>query len=320
MIKHYIVTVMLSMFFNLCSAQDNTYTLLGHSGKINSLAFTKDNSYLLSASQDGTIKTWKAEDNFRNEKTLTVSDASITSINMSPSGDEFTASSYKHFYIYSFPLLKKLEQKKNAHTTFVTSANYSKNQKFIVTTCWRDNTLILWNRTKLSKEKIFVESEWTDLAIFINDDKYIASANHTNTIKIWDVNSGNLVRTLAAHTDWVYGMVQDPEGKLLYSASLDGTIKVWDTSTWKIIKSVQAHNEGISSISISSNGKYLATTSLDKTIKLWKTYDLKEILQLSGHQSSVLTAVFSSDLKYLATGSTDKTIKIWDISLILQNQ
>jgi WD40 repeat protein len=282
------------------------------------VAFSKDGKYLLSGSQDASIIVWNVEKNFSNEKAITISNSSITDIDFSPSGNEIAISTYKSFFTYNFPELKKLCKRKNAHTSFVKCANFSKNGELIITSSWRDNTLILWKTKKLKKERIFPESEWTDYARIIADDSCVASANHSNTIKIWDITNGNLIRTLAGHKDWVYCFFVTIDGKYLVSGSLDKTIKVWDLNNGKLIKSIEAHSDGVTSLCLSGNGKYFASTSLDKTIKIWSIESFSEIAVLKGHNETVLSAAFSPDSKYLATSSSDKTIKIWDIRNLLK--
>lgn len=316
--KRAITVLILNLVFIVGFSQNNIYTLTGHNGNVNTLTFSKDGKYLLSGSQDGTIKVWNVETNFSNEKTIAASDASITDINFSPSGSDFTVCTYKKFYIYKYPDFKKKSKKRNAHTSFVECANYSKNGELIVTSSWRDNTLILWRAKGLKKLKVFAESEWSDNAIIISDDKYVASANHGNTIKIWDIQSGNLVRTLAGHADWIYDLFITNDGKYLISGSLDKTIKVWDLNSGKLLQSITAHYDGISALSLSDDGKYFASTSLDKTTKIWSIENFSEIASLSGHEDNVLAVAFSHDGKYLATASADKTIKIWDIKNLVK--
>ena len=62
------------------------------------------------------------------------------------------------------------------------------------------------------------------------DGKTIASASHDQTVRLWDVETGNLQNTLQGHTREVTSVAFAPDGKILASASEDGTVLLWDMS------------------------------------------------------------------------------------------
>ena len=47
------------------------------------------------------------------------------------------------------------------------------------------------------------------------------------SIKIWDVITGNCLKTLKGHSDWVNFLVKINENTIA-SASKDKTIRIWD--------------------------------------------------------------------------------------------
>ena len=148
---------------------------------------------------------------------------------------------------------------------------------------------------------------------FSPDGKTLASGSSDFTIKLWDVESGLQIKSLAGHVDMVNSVAFSPDGKTLASGNGDNTIKLWNVETGQQIKSfLQA--DVVRSVAFSPDGKTLASGSNDRTIKLWNVEIGQQIPKsLTGHADWVLSVMFSPDGKTLASGSKDKTIKIWNV-------
>ncbi|QMS86793.1 protein kinase [Nostoc edaphicum CCNP1411] len=150
---------------------------------------------------------------------------------------------------------------------------------------------------------------------FSSDGTTLGSASDDKTIKLWNLASGQEIRTLKGHSNWIWTVGFSPDSKTLASGSADMKIKLWNLETGKLIRTLEGHSDGITSVAFSPDGKTLASgsASKDMKIKLWKLETGKLIRTLEGHINGVPSVVFSPDGKTLASGSWDKTIKLWNV-------
>jgi WD40 repeat protein len=66
-------------------------------------------------------------------------------------------------------------------------------------------------------------------------------------IKLWEVKTGTLVRSLGGHGSSTTSVAFSLEGQLLASGSLDRTIKIWDVATSAEVRTLSGHTDCVSS-------------------------------------------------------------------------
>ena len=93
------------------------------------------------------------------------------------------------------------------------------------------------------------------------------SASQDTTIKVWNLNTGTVRRTLTGHTQFVYALKVLNNG-ILVSGSYDKTIKFWDLTDGTLITTL-AQNEGVFSFELLENGD-LACGLMDGSIKIYE--------------------------------------------------
>lgn len=69
--------------------------------------------------------------------------------------------------------------------------------------------------------------EYVHFLEFSRDGKYLISAGHDRTVRVWDFTTRRLVATLKGHLAPVRFVAVAPDGRALLSGSEDGTVRLW---------------------------------------------------------------------------------------------
>ncbi|KAK3676929.1 hypothetical protein LTR78_003133 [Recurvomyces mirabilis] len=140
------------------------------------------------------------------------------------------------------------------------------------------------------------------------DDNVIMSGSYDSTVKIWDVNTGEELRTLRGHTSGIRCLQFDD--KKVMTGSLDCTIKLWNWRTGECLRTFQAHTAGI--ITLHFSGRYVASGSMDRTIRVWDA-EAKQTFLLRGHTDWVNSVRVDEPSRTLFSASDDLTVRLWDL-------
>lgn len=165
------------------------------------------------------------------------------------------------------------------------------------------------------QEEVFltIEDKPITALVFSKDRKYIASASENKTIKLWNAETGQLVRRIEEQGNGVLSLAFSPDSQYLASSSWSNSISLWNVKTGKLVRRLKGHVKAVNSISFSRSGKLLASASFDKTVRVWDVATGNHISVMSGHSGEVHVVAFSPDGTFIASGARDKTIRLWDV-------
>ena len=285
---------------------------------IRSLVFAPDSKTLASASDEKIIKIWDALAGLELNRLVGHKD-NIWSVAFSPDGKMLASGSFDRTLKFWDPSKNKIlcDLKRSSE---IWSIAFSPNGRMLASGDTACTITLFGVPTSTAKSGKFDVKEIKILQghggdvfglSFSPDNKLLASGSHDNTVKIWDVKSGECLHTLTGHNHLTFSVAFSPDGKMVASGSFDKTIKLWNVETGEEIRTLQGHEGQIRVVAFSPDGTVIASASEDGTIKIWETATGKRLQNLTDHVPSwVHGLAFSPDGRFLA--SSDYQIKIWE--------
>lgn len=140
------------------------------------------------------------------------------------------------------------------------------------------------------------------------NESILATGSYDTNIKVWDIETGDEIRTLEGHENGIR-CLQFDDTKLI-SGSVDRTVKIWNWHTGECLSTLPGHTGGI--ISLHFDATILISGSMDKTIKIWNFED-KSTFMLRGHSDWVNAVKLDSASRTVLSASDDCTVRLWDL-------
>jgi len=138
----------------------------------------------------------------------------------------------------------------------------------------------------------------------------LASGSWDDTIKLWNLATGQVEATLEDQTDAIAAMTALPDGRLATGSRDATTIKLWNLASKKVEATLEGHAGAVAALAVLPDGR-LASGSWDCSIKLWNLASGQVEATLEGHTQKVAALAVLPDGR-LASGSHDNTVKLWN--------
>ena len=302
--------------------------LEGHTDWIWSVAFSPDGQMLASSGNDQTIKLWDVLTG-RCIRTLEGHAKWVCSVAFSRNGQVLASGSDDHtvklWDIHTGQLLQNLQ----GHTGMVKSVAFDPTGQALISG-GRDGVIRLWDVTTGQCLKTFggnlpsliMSVAYTSRAgssqksmtngFESTTDHLLASGSQSGIVRVWEVSTGDCVKTLKGHSSTVWSVDFHPNGQTLLSGSHDSTVKVWNAQTGQSLRTLRGYSAGVRAIAFSPDGQLLASGSDDKKVRLWEMQADCHLYTLGEHISGVWSVAFSPDGQTLASTGVD-AIRLWDM-------
>ena len=167
---------------------------------------------------------------------------------------------------------------------------------------------------------------------YTNEGNQIVSISEDKTIKVWDVESGKMLKKFESQIGdgfegMFYASALSPDGKLLAVAGYkvnsekENYILIVDIAKGVQVGTAIGHSDVINSLSFSASGTFLASGGADNSVRIWKMTGTPELslvttLNTAGPVSCVS---FNSKTQDLAVAQETKDVIVFALAGLDQN-
>ena len=264
-------------------------TLTGHDHTVSSVAFVPGRDQLVSASRDKSIKVWEVATGYC-VRTLTGHDQWVRRCIVSP-----------------LPV---------STTTLIPIAAAASSSSSVAASTGSTESNASSTRTTTAAAA----------AAAATTTYLLASCSMDQTIRIWNLKTGECLSVLNDHTHVIEHIAftnQLADDNIAKSAADDSHNSTANGTATASTRTAAASSSSSSSFSSSSalsstssmgGGLHLVSCSRDKSIKLWHLPSASCIRTLVGHDNWVRQVTFTPSGRYVVSCSDDKSIRCWDLA------
>jgi WD40 repeat protein len=279
-----------------------------HNEDVTDALVTQDNSLLVTAGLDGSVRFW----DFENGSPLEVFNygSGILDIDINQANSLVVAGREdglisvididrrKNTYFYDFAVGS------------ITVTKFQPNDQWLGIAT-REGYTRIWRLYSGTPEKGPNHNLEIFNLVFSPDGKLMVSVGEDSAARIARAETGRQTHVIK-HNDWVEDVAFSPDSSWFATVSDDKLVRVIDAETG-LEKLRMSHGGFVQRVEVSPNGNWLASTGYDSAVRIWDSHT--GALMLDASIDGIGSALeFSPDGDHIIAGDRDGNITIWDIT------
>ena len=258
-------------------------TLTGHKGGVLAVAVTPDGRLAVSGSDDKTLKVWNLQ---TGQELITLSGHldGVGAVAVMPYGR----------YVISVGKDRKMKV-----------WDLQIGRELFTLTRFRDAMRFLIDLLRGRSPDV------TTVALTPDGHQAIAASGE-RTLKVWDLQTGQVKHTLKGHRGHVTAVAMMSDGRRAISGSEDGTLRVWDLQTGREVLTLARLRDRVVGIAVTPDGHRAVSASWN-CLKVWDLQTGRQEQSLIGRGAKVTAVAMMPDGRRVISAADDGTLTIWDL-------
>ncbi|KAH8430968.1 uncharacterized protein LDX57_008630 [Aspergillus melleus] len=286
------------------------HILEGHTEPVLAAVFTPDNRFVVSGSDDCSIRIWDTESG-TNVRCLKGHTGSVMNLAVSPDGRWIGSASVDCTVRLWNLHTGTLEMVSNTdHYKSILTFSMDSNSIIFLSAC---NAIQIWDlHAKVRRHAYQLHSSLVGPTALSPHGKWVASVDSSGIIRVGDIYTGKMHKMFRPE-GLVSSIVFLSNNSEIASISRgEGVVQVWDIRTGSMLCSYQGNTGTIMSTICLSDGRRVAISAYE-TVKIRDMKDDDVLQSFSGHDGFIQTVDLSSDGRRVVSGSDDNTLRIWNV-------
>jgi WD40 repeat protein len=288
-------------------------TLLGHTGRVHSVAFSPDGALLASQADDNTLRIWNVSAGLLRHSVCLGGQSSQGGASMAFAPDgmlcvivDGTAQLWR---VDDGTLLRVLDGTARVSSVAIAPAG----SLLAVGSSWSERCeplIQLWDATDGRRLRSLQAQHFgAVVSLAFSQDGALLAAGDEH-IRLWRVGDGALVLTLPAQAEaeLVFSLAFSPDGTTLAAGSGDNALRLWHVADGMLLYALVGPIAAgyVRSVAFAPDGRLLAAgMSASRAVQLWRIPQGTLVRTPSGPPGGVSGVAFSPDGKFLAWGTAD---------------
>jgi beta-lactamase regulating signal transducer with metallopeptidase domain len=149
--------------------------------------------------------------------------------------------------------------------------------------------------------------------VFSPDGRKALSCSADGTICLWEIDTGEQLRTLGGHRGAVQSVVFSRDGRRALSSGSDATVRYWDIDTGEELRRFEGHSGIVYSAVLAGDDRRVLSCGQDHTLRWWDAATGRQLQLLEVKNSPIRCVAVSHDDRLALSGGDDGIGRVWHL-------